>query len=229
MNGVAAGLRAIGAALGDVFSPRLFPLALACLAVAAAASFAAGWAAFHYLLPLVPEGQGWMAWLWNAAEALGGVLIVLLALVLSPAISMVVGGALFDVAAGRVEQNVLPQGSAPGRMVPILEGLGNGVKIALPALVMNLLAIPLYFVPVVNALTFIGLNGYLMGREYFLLAGVRRFSWREAQSLRKRAPLSVFLIGVACSFVPFIAPLVGAAAMTRHVNWAAKRHTERLR
>ncbi|PZO48774.1 MAG: hypothetical protein DCF16_15760 [Alphaproteobacteria bacterium] len=57
-----------------------------------------------------------------------------------------------------------------------------------------------------------------MGREYFSLAAVRRMPFTEARSLRARNGASIFLVGLACSFIPFVAPLVGASAMTRLVK-----------
>lgn len=222
MNGIGAALRAIGGGVSDVFSDRLGGLALICLLAALAAAVSAAWAAFRYLLPLVPEGEGWTAWAWNAAELLGAAGIVVLAIALAPAASMIVGGALFDVAAERIERRLFPQ--APrGRMVPLHEGLWNGLRIALPALLLNLISLPLLFVPVVNLVWFLALNGFLMGREYSALAAVRRMSWREATAFRRRAPLAVFLVGLACSVVPFVAPLIGAGAMTRLVMWRAAR------
>jgi CysZ protein len=68
---------------------------------------------------------------------------------------------------------------------------------------------------VVNIVWFLSLNGYLMGREYFSLAAVRRMDWAETRRLRARHGGSVFVIGLACSLIPFVAPLVGASAMTR--------------
>jgi len=84
----------------------------------------------------------------------------------------------------------------------------------------NLIVLPLYLIPVVNALVFYGLNGFLMGREYLTQTAVRRMAFADAVALRKRKGLSVFMIGLACSFIPFFAPLVGASAMTRFVNSA---------
>lgn len=206
--------KAIAGGLSDVLGARLGGLALLCLVLAIAATSAAAWAAFKYLLPLIPEGQGWRDYFLDAGQVLAGVGVVILAVALAPAISMIVGGALFDVAAARIEKHV---GASPGRMVSVREGLANGVKIALPALALNLISLPLLFVPVFNLIWFLGLNGYLMGREYSALAAVRRMSWEEAKALRRRAPVSVFVIGLACSLIPFVAPLVGAGAMTRWV------------
>jgi uncharacterized protein involved in cysteine biosynthesis len=98
------------------------------------------------------------------------------------------------------------------------EGLWNGVRIALPALALKLLVITLSFIPVVNAETFYALNGFLMGREYATLTATRHMSYKDAVALRKRHGMSVFFVGLACSLVPFVAPLVGASAMTRLVQ-----------
>ena len=124
---------------------------------------------------------------------------------------------MFDVAAERVEKTIYP-GDPPGKPVSIAAGLWKGVRIALPALALNVVSLPLLFVPVVNLVWFLALNGYLMGREYSALIATRHMDWEAAVGLRKRAPLAVLLVGVVCSIVPFIAPLLGASAMTRLVK-----------
>lgn len=208
-------LAAIAASLKDVFGGRLGGFAAICFVAAVATTVALTWAAFRYLVPLVPEGQGWWRYLWNVAEFLSGAGAVILAVVMAPTASMIVGSVLFDIAAERVEKDV---GLPVGRMVPIQEGLLNGLRIAWPPLVLNILTLPLLFIPVVNIVWFLSLNGYLMGREYFSLAAVRRMPWAEARRLRARHGIGIFLVGLACSFIPFVAPLVGASAMTRLIK-----------
>ena len=206
---------AISGGLKDVFGGRLGGWASLCFVVALGATIAAAWAAFRFLWPMIPEGEGWWRYLWSVADFLGGALIVLIAIILAPTISMIVGSVLFDVAAAQVEKDVaLPA----GRLVSPLEGLANGFRIGWLPLVLNIVSLPLLFVPVVNIIWFLALNGYLMGREYFSLAAVRRMPWEQARSLRARFGLSVFFVGLACSFIPFVAPLVGASAMTRLVK-----------
>jgi uncharacterized protein involved in cysteine biosynthesis len=56
-----------------------------------------------------------------------------------------------------------------------------------------------------------------------MLAGTRRMAFRDALKLRRSARFSVFLTGLACSVVPFIAPLIAASAMTRLVHSLAAR------
>lgn len=210
--------RAMTAILGglkDVIFGRLTLFALINLVIAVTITFSAATAIIQNVVPMIPDGSGWLSYLSTAGEFAASVAVAVLAVALSPAVSMVVGGILFDFAAERVEKKI---GAPKARAVPLREGLWNGVRIALPALFLNLIAIPLYFIPVINALTFYTLNGFLMGREYATIAAARHMSYAEAVALRKRNGLSVFFVGLACSFIPFFAPLVGASAMTRLVQ-----------
>jgi CysZ protein len=206
---------AILGGLKDVIFGRLTLLALLNLAIAVTLTTIAATGLIRYVVPLIPDGGGWLGYVSTAGEFAASVAVVVLAVALSPAISMVVGGVLFDIAAERVEKKI---GAPKGRMVPIHEGVLNGLRIAFPALLLNLLVIPLYFIPVINAIVFYTLNGFLMGREYSTITAARHMSFRDAVQLRKRNGGKVFLVGLACSFIPFFAPLVGASAMTRLVQ-----------
>jgi uncharacterized protein involved in cysteine biosynthesis len=203
---------AILGGLKDVIFGRLTLFAILNLVIAATITVFAARAGLAYLVPLIPDSGGWLGYVSMAGSFAASVAVIVLAIALSPAISMVVGGVLFDFAAERVEKKI---GAPKARAVPLHEGVWNGVRIALPALGFNLIAIPLYFIPVVNALVFYGLNGFLMGREYATITATRHMSYRDAVAFRKRNGGSVFLVGLACSLVPFLAPLVGASAMTR--------------
>lgn len=210
--------RVVGAIVGglkDVIFGRLTLLALLNFVVAVGLTATAAWAIITHLVPMIPDGAGWLSYVSTAGEFVAGLAVVVLFIALSPAISMVVGGVLFDIAAERVEKKI---GAPKARQIPLREGIGNGVRIAIPALLLNLVVIPLYFIPVVNALVFWGLNGFLMGREYSTITAARHMGYPDAVALRKRNGAKVFLVGLACSFIPFFAPLVGASAMTRLVQ-----------
>jgi len=212
LGDMTATVSAIREGLGDLISHRLLPLSAACLVGALAATVCASWAVLHWLVPLIPITDGPLGWILRALTWLAGAAIVVVAISLSPSISMVIGGALFDVAAGRVEDEL---GGGRGRSASFFEGLVVSARIAIPALVLNLLAMPLVFVPVVHVFVFVLINGWLMGREYFTLAALRRVGWEEARALRRRAWPSILAIGVVASVIPLVAPLFGASAMTR--------------
>lgn len=206
---------AILGGLKDVIFGRLTLFAICNLIVAVAITATAATLLIRFVVPLIPDGGGWLGYVSVAGEFAASVAVIVLAIALSPAISMVVGGVLFDFAAERVEKAIA---APPGRMVPVQESILNGLRIALPALVLNLIVIPLYFIPVINAVTFYTLNGFLMGREYATITAARHMPFAEAVALRKRHGAAVFAVGLACSFIPFFAPLVGASAMTRLVQ-----------
>jgi CysZ protein len=206
---------AILGGLKDVIFGRLTWLALINLVVAVTITVLLARAGLTYAVPLIPDSQGWLGYLTMAGSLAASVVVVVLAIALSPAISMIVGGVMFDFAAERVEKKL---GVAKARSVPLHEGVWNGVRIAIPALILNLIAIPFYFIPGVNALVFYSLNGFLMGREYATITAARHMSYADAVALRKRHGGAVFLVGLACSVIPFFAPLVGASAMTRLVQ-----------
>lgn len=203
---------AILGGLGDVFRGRLSWLAVINLVVAAFLTIAIAWALMRFVVPLIPVGTGWLAHISAAGSFAANLISVVLAVALSPAISMAVGGALFDVAVARIERKV---GLAEARSPPLREGLANGLRIAGLPLALNLLSLPVLFVPVVNFFWFLALNGFLMGREYFSLAALRRMKWEQARALRRKHRGAIFAIGLFAAVLPFVAPLFGASAMTR--------------
>lgn len=208
-------LAAIAAAIGDILFGRLTLLAIVNLVLAGVISGAAAIAAIHYLTPLVPHAAGWLGTLYNLMRFVLGFGAFILGIALSPAASMFIGGLLFDHAAARVEKAI----AAPSpRSVGVVEGVWNGVRLAIPSLFFNLLVSPLYIIPGINALVFYALNGYVMGRDYAMIAAMRRMPFKDALKLRRGARFSVFLVGLVCAIIPFIAPLVAASAMTRLMN-----------
>ncbi|MDX2274860.1 MAG: EI24 domain-containing protein [Hyphomonadaceae bacterium] len=206
---------AVSGAFGDILFGRLTLLALINLVLAGVISGASAVALIHYLTPLIPEAQGWLGFGFDAARFVLGVGAVVLGIAVSPAMSMLVGGVLFEFAVGRVEKAI---GAPVPRQPSFLEGLWNGVRMAVPSLLLNLLVLPLYLIPGINALVFYSLNGYLMGRDYAMVAGVRRLPFRDALKLRRRHRGAVFLVGLVCAIIPFLGPLIGASGMTRLIH-----------
>jgi len=72
----------------------------------------------------------------------------------------------------------------------------------------------------VAPLVYWALNGYLLGREFFTQAAVRRISNADARALRRANRSEVWLLGaliaIPMSFpiVNLVVPLIGAAAFT---------------
>ena len=94
--------------------------------------------------------------------------------------------------------------------------------------VVNLLALILYlvFAPVAP-LIFWGVNGLLLGREYFQLVALRRLDLKQANALRRKNFLPIWLAGTLMAIpltipvVSLIVPILGVATFTHqfHRYW----------
>ena len=166
---------------------------------------------------LIPQfGWSWVNstidWLLGFGAVIGSILLIL------PVAGLFVGLFLDDVAAA-VEARYYA-GEAPGRSQPFWPGLWTGLRLALALVALNLVALPLYLLfPVINVVIFLSLNGYLLSREYFELAGHRLLPPGEVRALRRRHRWALMRAGVVVAFVMMIplvnliAPLFGTALM----------------
>lgn len=160
-------------------------------------------------------GIGWLDWI---IEALGGAAAFIVAVLLFPGIALVVVSLFLEPIVRAVEARHYP-GRPPGRKQSIAEISVNLTRLVLITVALNLLALPLYLIPVLNLFVFYFLNGYLLGREYFELVAFRRMGVREARALRKQRKGRIFIGGVVITFllsIPIISwmmPVVAVAFM----------------
>jgi CysZ protein len=147
----------------------------------------------------------------------GAGLLVALIYVL-PAVSALVAGYFLDDAAEIVERADFPT-EPPGQALPVGRALLYGLRFAGLSLLVNLAALTLFFVPVVNIAAFFAANAYLLGREYFELAAARDRPMEAAAQLRVQHRGTVLLAGAmiaALLLVPIlnlVTPLYGIALM----------------
>lgn len=147
------------------------------------------------------------------------VLLILSIFAMFPVAALFVG-LFLDKVADAVEARHYPH-LAPNRDVPLGETLAQGGKMALLIIGANLIALIAYVVALPLApLLYWGLNGYLLGREFFQQAAVRRMPVREARSLRRANRMEIWLLGVLIALpmsipiINLVVPVIGAAAFT---------------
>lgn len=152
-------------------------------------------------------------------------LVVALAYVL-PAVTALVAGYFLDDAALVVEQTDFPA-DVPGRALSLGRSLAYGLRFAALSLVVNLVALILFFIPGVNLTVFFAANAYLFGREYFEMAASRFMTGAEASRLRRENRVLALSAGALIAgwvLVPLVnltTPLFGIALMVhvvRHVR-----------
>ena len=123
----------------------------------------------------------------------GAGLFIALAYLL-PAVSALVAGYFLDDAAEIVERTDFSS-DPPGEPLSVGRALLYGLRFAGLSLLVNLAALTLIFIPVVNIAAFFAANAYLLGREYFELAAGRFRPMREAARMRTEHRPTVLAAG----------------------------------
>jgi uncharacterized protein involved in cysteine biosynthesis len=202
-------------AIAQLDDPQFRRVAWLTLGVSIATSVALFGAVSAVLLAIPKFEIRWLEIIANAAIALGA---PVLAWVLFPIVVSVVATLWFERAARAVEARYYPD-LPPPRTLTLAEQVIPPLRLALFGIVLNLIALTIFWVIPVYVFVFYGLNGYLVGREYFELVALRRMPWREARELHRRHRVSVLIAGVAIAgmlsipLVNWITPVIAVAFM----------------
>ncbi len=217
-------------ALSQMFSPPFRMVLLKSVGLALILVVLIGVALQRLFVWLATFGEGWaeglvgpgahtpltiLGWIFSIAAALG---IVAGAIFLMPAVSALVGSFFTDDIALEVERQHYP-GEPAGTPVPLARALLEGVKTALLAVGVYLLALPFLLVAGVGVVIFFVATAFLLGREYFELVAMRHHPVAEAKRLRKEHHGTVLVAGlfvaafVSIPIVNLATPLFGTAMM----------------
>ena len=156
-----------------------------------------------------------LAWILSIAAAVG---ILVGAVFLMPAVTALIASIFVDDVAEEVERVHYPA-ERPGTALPLSRALIEGIKTALLAVLLYLLALPFFFFAGIGVIVFFLVAAYLLGREYFLLAAMRSRTVDEAKAFRKQHASTVFAAGcvvaafVSIPIVNLATPLFGTAFM----------------
>ncbi len=206
---ISALARAFGQLPDPPFRRVIFRTFLWSVALSVALFLAASWG----VTLIQATGIGWLD---GAIEFLGATAAFVIAILLFPGLAVIVVGFFLEDIARAVEARYYPNLPEP-RHQPLREAVWAATKLAAITVVLNLLILPVYLVPVINVFVFYGLNGYLLGREYFELAALRRTDDADARQMRRRHRTRVFIAGVVITFllsIPFVnwfMPVIAAA------------------
>jgi CysZ protein len=183
----------------------------------ALASFVVLWIGIAVLLSRTTLFEwGPLDWL---VDLFGAAAVLVLSWLLFPAVATMVMGLFLERIAAAVESLDYP-GQGPARSTPLTETVATTVRLMSLTVLLNLLALPVYLLaPGINFFVFLGLNGYLFGREYFEVVALRRLDPTAARAARRRFAGRVFAGGViiaglfAVPFVNLVAPVVATVFM----------------
>lgn len=223
-------LDAAAKALAQMFSPPLRRLLLKSAGFALLLIVVAAIGLHRVLVWLAEGGQGLLAaafgvttatplavlsWALTIAAALG---LIVGSIFLMPAVTGLLASFFADEVAEQVERRHYPD-DPPGQPLPTVPAALQGVKTALLAIVVYLVAAPSLLLAGFGAVVFFLATAFLLSREYFELAAMRFRSPAEARKLRKANQSTIFFAGmVLATFVsiPILnlaTPLFGTAFM----------------
>jgi CysZ protein len=149
---------------------------------------------------------------------LAGAGLLIAMVYLLPAVTAIVAGYFLDDVAEVVERQDYPA-DRPGAALPFGKAILYGLRFAGLSLLVNLVALLLFFIPGINIGAFFVANAYLLGREYFELAAGRFWPAEDVARLRMEHRGTVLAAGAVLAglvLVPvlnLITPIFGAAMM----------------
>ncbi|HCQ66520.1 MAG TPA: hypothetical protein DIU07_15850 [Rhodobacteraceae bacterium] len=199
------------------------------IALLAALTIVLAWVAGLFIPETVTLLGMEITWLDSVASwATVGLMIVLSVVLMVPVAAAFTGIFLDDVAEA-VEEKHYP-GLAEVGHIPVLDTLRDSLSLILVTVGVNLVAfILLFFVGPLAPVLFWAVNGYLLGREFFQMAAMRREGREGATRLRKRHAGQVWLAGtlmavpLSVPLVNLLIPVIGAASFTHMYHRLAAR------
>ena len=147
-------------------------------------------------------------------------LFFILSIFLMMPVASAITSMFLDEVAASVEDRHYPH-LPPATKVPFGDALVDTVNFLGVLIGANILALILYVMfPPTAIFIFWGLNGFLLGREYFTLAAMRRVGRKRARELRRAHSGTIWLAGtlmaipLSIPLVNLLIPIIGAATFT---------------
>ncbi len=218
-------LQSFSLALGQLGDPRFRRVLLLGLALTILLLIAAT-AGFVWLigvlvgddatLPLIGE----VTWLGDLASWTSLVVMMVLSVFLMVPVASAITSMFLDEVAQAVEDKHYPGlPDVPG--VPFGDALRDTVNFLGVLIGANIVALLLYVMfPPLAPFIFWALNGFLLGREYFMLAAMRRVGRTRAKQLRARYSTTIWVAGtlmaipLSIPLINLLIPILGAATFT---------------
>jgi CysZ protein len=217
-------------ALGQMFSRPFRSVLWKSIGLALILIVVIGIGLHRVLVWLVTVGQNWaeqtigfttnmpvaaLVWILSFATGLG---IIAGSVFLMPAVTALVASFFVDDIAAEVEHTYYAA-DPPGSELPLWRALIEGIKTALLAVAVYLVALPFLLFAGFGAVIFFIATAFLLGREYFVLAAMRFRPPAEAKRLRREHQGTVFIAGlfiaafVSIPILNLATPLFGMAFM----------------
>ncbi len=212
-------------ALGQIGDPRFRKVLLLGVALTFAL-LVATYAGLLWLINIFVGDQatlpilGEVTWLNDLLSVSSFLFMMVLSVFLMVPVASAITSMFLDEVAQAVEDQHYPS-LPPAQRIPFGDALMDTLSFMGVLIVANLLALILYALFTPFALfIFWGMNGFLLGREYFTLAAMRRLGREGARKLRAKHATTIWIAGILMAvplsvpLVNLLIPILGAATFT---------------
>lgn len=182
------------------------------------------WLAWWLFAKMDWLNQGWFArtnldeWM---IGGMGTILMLVIGWFTFPLIVTAVAGMFLEPLADRIERRHYPAAPAP-RSVSFVEQIHSSLRVLLRGIGWNLLALPFYFIPVLNVVIYALLNSFLLSREYFQVVAVRHIPLSDAKTLYRSQRWGMMRGGLALALI-FVVPGLNLCAPLLATAWMVHR------
>ena len=211
------------AAVGQMGDPRFRWVLIQGVGLTLALLFGAYFLVFQGVQWLLPDcfSLPWVGEICFVETLLswGSVLLMMvLSIFLMVPVASAFTGLFLDDVADAVEAQHYPA-LPPAPRIALADNIRESLGFLVVIIAANLAALILYFTPFAP-FVFYGLNGFLLGREYFRLVAVRRLGRKDAKAAYKRNFTTIWAAGALMAIpltvplVNLLVPILGAATFT---------------
>lgn len=223
--GVAVILNAFFTALGQIGDYRFRRVLILGIALTLALLIAATAGLLVLIQGLITDEVGLpligpVTWVDDILSVSSILLMLVLSIFLMVPVASAITSMFLDTVADAVEAVHYPR-LPQVKSVPFGDALRDTINFLGVLIAANVLAIFLYLIFAPAALfIFWGLNGFLLGREYYTLAAMRRVGRARAKELRRKHAGTIWLAGslmavpLSIPLVNLLIPILGAATFT---------------
>jgi len=152
---------------------------------------------------------------------MGTLVMILIGWFAFPLVVTAVAGLFLESLADRIERRHYPNAPMP-RHLSVGEQIRASVQMLLRALGWNLLALPFYFVPVVNVFLYAMLNALLLTREYFQLIALRHVTLEQTRAIYQTHRTRMIRGGLMLALM-FVIPGLNLCAPLLATAWMVHR------
>lgn len=162
-------------------------------------------------------------WLRTAMSYAGGGMVLVLGWFLFPMTMTVIACLFLEPLANRIEGRHYPELPAP-KPGDWMDAVILTIRTLWRTVAYNLIALPLYFIPVVNVATYLAVNARLLAHEYYYALALRHLTLPQADTLYAKERLNLFKSGLQLAvffLIPglnMLAPILATGLMLHRLE-----------